>query len=883
MLRLLLLLGLMGLAALSACQTVPASEEEDAAVAPCPAAEGERPWLDASAPPDCRAQWVLATLETIDEKFAFIEGGGFGAPPALADLGLVTGGTQDGPAGFNGGTAWPTPMTLGASFDPELAHRFGVAMGREFHESGRNGILGPAFDLTRTWRFGRATESFGEDPWLMARLAAAEVSGLQSEHVLVTMKHYAVYTQEQGRLGDNPIGEGAAVDQIVSERAMRELYLPPFEAAVVEGGAGNVMCSFPRINGTYACEHRALLTDILKTEWGLDGVVAPDFPVAQRSIVDAFNAGLDAGTMSPVVPGGTSASVDRFAGEISLREAVDRGLVTEARIDDIILRRLAPGFRIGTFDNPATALREEPSTPEARELAAEIVAAGAVLLKNGGVLPLGPDVTAIALIGTQAGDAPIVVEQGSPYVEPRHLVTAHEGLRSRAPGGVAIVHEQGGTGFKTLPPPPAGLFTRPDGRDGFVAEYYASPDIALVDESFAAETVPAVSLSGLPRIDGLPADKAWAMRWTADFTAEESGLHRFTVEGSGTAQLWIEGELQDRFDNSDFGSWIHGEIALDAGETAAVEIRYSPRVTLGDTERSQFASILGTALRLGYAPPNDLVEQAVEAARIADVAVVVAGHIVGEGWDRHSLDLPAGQNALIAAVAAANPNTVVVLTTGGPVAMPWLDDVDAVLELWLPGDAFGTALASLLYGDVDPAGRLPVTFPADESQGPGQTQATYPGTLTDSGAVDVVRFEEDLAVGYRFWDAHGQEPLFPFGHGLSYADFEIAGLGVRRSGEGAVVRARVTNRSDRSGSEVLQVYLGFPEAAGTPPKQLKGVAKLALEPGEAREVEIPLDARAFQIWDAEADAWVTPAGAFEVMLGRSSRDIVWTGTVRPRR
>jgi beta-glucosidase len=557
--------------------------------------------------------------------------------------------------------------------------------------------------------------------------------------------------------------------------------------------------------------------------------------------------------------------------------------VPEARIDDIILRRLTPGFRIGTFDNPATALRDEPSTPEARELAAEIVQAGAVLLKNEGVLPLDSNVTAIALIGTQAGEAPIVVEQGSPYVEPRHLVTAHEGLRNRAPGGVAVVHEPGGAGFKTLPPPPRGLFKTPDGRDGLLAEYFPSPDIALVGEPFASRVEPGVSLSGLPDVDDLPAAKTWTVRWTGVFTAAESGVHRFTVEGSGTAQLWIDGALQDRFDNSDFGSWIHGEVALAAGESAAVEIRYSPRVTLGDTERNQFASILGSAIRLGYASPDDLLAQAIEAAQIADVAVVVAGHIVGEGWDRQSLDLPAGQNALISAVAAANPNTVVVLTTGGPVAMPWLDDVAAVLQVWLPGDAFGSALAGLLYGDADPSGRLPVTFPADETQGPGQTQETYPGALAADGAVDVVRFEEDLAVGYRFWDQHGQAPLFPFGYGLSYASFDTVGLGVARSGDGAVVRARVTNTSDRPGTEVLQVYLGFPEAAGTPPRQLKGVAKLELRSGETRQVEIPLDARAFQIWDADADAWVTPRGAFEVMLGRSSRDIVWTGTVRPRR
>jgi beta-glucosidase len=391
-------------------------------------------------------------------------------------------------------------------------------------------------------------------------------------------------------------------------------------------------------------------------------------------------------------------------------------------------------------------------------------------------------------------------------------------------------------------------------------------------------------LSGLPDVEGLPPAKGWATQWTAIFTAPESGVHRFTLEGSGTAQLWVEAELMGAFDNADFGAVIHADLALEAGEEVAFDIRYSPRVTLGDAERTQFSTVLGPALRLGYAPPDELEDEAAAAAAEADVAIVFAGHVVGEGWDRNSLDLPARQSALIAAVAAANPNTVVVLTVGGPVAMPWLDDVAGVMVLWLPGDAYGTAAARLLYGDDDPGGRLPMTFPADETQGPGRTQASYPGTLTADGALDTVMFEEDLAVGYRYWDAHGQTPLFPFGYGLSYATFDVEGLGARatRAG-GAEVRARVTNLSDRPGAETLQVYLGFPESAGAPPRQLKAMTKVALAPGEAREVAIPLDTRAFQVWDPDADRWVVPRGRFSVMLARSSRDVVEQTTLTPRR
>jgi len=298
-------------------------------------------------------------------------------------------------------------------------------------------------------------------------------------------------------------------------------------------------------------------------------------------------------------------------------------------------------------------------------------------------------------------------------------------------------------------------------------------------------------------------------------------------------------------------------------------------VTLGDAERNQFGTVIGPVLRLGYAPPDQLAEEAVSAARESDVAIVFAGHIVGEGMDRRTLSLPDQQDERIAAIAAANPNTVVVLTTGGPVTMPWLEDVAAVLQLWLPGDAFGTAAAGVLFGDTDPAGRLPVTFPANELQGPGAQARTYPGSVSATGAIDTVSFDEDLAIGYRFWDAYDQVPLFPFGYGLSYADFEMEGIGVAELADGgAEVRARVINTSARKGSTVVQVYLGFPAGAGEPPAQLKGLAKVELEAGAQTEVVIRLDRRAFEVWDSDADRWRVPRGDFQVLLGRSSRDLV---------
>jgi len=247
--------------------------------------------------------------------------------------------------------------------------------------------------------------------------------------------------------------------------------------------------------------------------------------------------------------------------------------------------------------------------------------------------------------------------------------------------------------------------------------------------------------------------------------------------------------------------------------------------------------------------------------------------------DRLYLGLPSDQDALIEAVAKANPHTVVVLNTGGAVTMPWLDRVAGVLEMWLPGDAYGSAAAKLFFGDAEPGGRLPVTFPKDETQGPATKESEYPGSLSDDGAVDTTHFDEGIFVGYRYWDQYNQTPLFPFGYGLSYTSFTMKGLGAKTDSGGATVDVSVKNTGKRAGAEIVEVYLGFPKAAGEPPRQLKGLGKVMLQPGEEKTVQVKLDADAFQYWDETRNAWTTAPGSYQVMVGRSSRDIVYTTSV----
>ena len=864
----------------------PAGTQAKEAPCPVPPATETRPWLSPKYTPRCRGQFVLDQLKTTDAKFAFLSAGGpglagAGQPNPMTSMGLIRGGGVDGPAGVargTGVTAFPTPLSIAATFDPAMATRFGDLMGQDFFDYGQNGVTGPAMDMARTWHFGRVTESFGEDPFLAASIVAPEVAAIQSHHVLTTMKHYAVYTQEQNRTGDQPTGYKTANNEDVSERALREIYLPDFRAAVTRGGGGGIMCSFPRVNGVYACENSHLL-GILKSEWGFDGTVVPDYPDAQRSIIPAFLAGLDSGTMAPAAAG-RGGDAPAFAGQKSLRQGVDDGSVPIARIDDIILRRIVPAFRIGVFENPATRKGDDISTAERRTAAAELIAAGSVLLKNnGGILPFGPAVRSVAIIGTQATGAAVAVEQGSAYVKPTHLWPVLDAVRERAGQTVKVSFAPGTLGLNPLPNVPKAMLRTPGGQPGVQVEYFGNPKRDYTGKPLAVQTEDAFYIDKAPAIDGLPKNLQWSARYAATFTPDHTGIQKFTLYGSGSARLFIGDRLVGEYLRADFTDTVFANVPMTAGQPVPIRIEFTPRVSLGNAARDQFDLKLGVYTALGWAEPDNLIEQAVQAAKAADVAVVFAGHRVGEGMDRISLGLPNDQDALIEAVAKANPHTVVVLNTGGAVTMPWLGQVAAVLEMWLPGDAYGTAASRLLFGDADPGGRLPVTFPKDETQGPATKASQYPGALYDDDSVDTTHFDEGIFIGYRYWDQYRQDPLFPFGYGLSYTTFATKGLGVTKETDSATVNVSVKNTGKRAGSEVIEVYLGFPAAAGEPPRQLKGMQKVNLKPGEEQTVHVKLDREAFQYWDDARNAWSTAPGAYQVMVGRSSRDMLYTTTV----
>ena len=675
---------------------------------------------------------------------------------------------EDGPLGVKSadGTGFPSALALGASFDTGLAERLGEAMGAEARAHGVDVLLAPGCNLVRVPHCGRNFEYYGEDPHHTAGLTAATVRGIQSQGVVATPKHYVANNQEHER-----VSASAEVD----ERALRELYLPAFEAAVADGDAGAVMAAYNRVNGAYATEHRELLTDVLKDEFGFDGPVVSDWWAVQDG-PRAASAGLDLEMpgvgaidwavmlderLGPLrvlerhwpdaVPGpeeaaawlfenkggpGGDPSPRRSAFARTLPRALERGALTADRLDDMAERVLTLHARVGALDGDRRRRRSVDVDRSAhRDLARRIATRGTVLLKNAdGTLPLDPDAS-VAAIGPHV-DAAKTGGGGSSEVWDTETVSPLAGLRRRSRGPVRAARGH----------PPIGR--------------------------------------------RLPVDLERALPSIGPFGTD------------GTA-------------------------SIDAARAAAAD---------------------------------------------ADVAGVVVQDAAGEGRDRDSLSLPGDQDALISAVADVAERTVVALQTAGPVETPWLDAVDAVLEAWYPGQEAGAALAAVLYGDVDPGGRLPVTF-ATAADYPTAVPERYPG-LDGADGYPEVRYGEGVFVGYRYFDAREVDPLFPFGHGLSYATFAYRDLEAALEGTEPSVSVTVENVGDRRGREVVQVYARPRDASvRRPPRELAGFAALSLEVGERRTVDVGLDERAFAVYDTTAGDWVTDADAFALECGRSSRDI----------
>ena len=659
----------------------------------------EQTWTNTALSPSQRADALLSQM-TLEEQLAMVSGGPktyIGSIPGNKRLGIPELNFQDGPAGVgddqSGGTQFPSPVCMAASWDTNMARRYGTYIGEEEHGKGGDVLLGPTMNMARAYQNGRNTESYGEDPFLSSAMALEHIQGVQSQGVMANAKHFVCNDQETDRW---------LVSADADERTRQEIYYLPFRACV-RGGVGVIMASYNRINDRFACESTALNATV-KKQWGYDGFIMSDW-AAYFSTVGAAQNGLD---------------MDMFNGAFAkapLSNAISSGNVAMSDLSEKVHRILTMMFRFGLFDNPSKGhINAVVTTPSHAQFARDCAAAGTVLLQNkDALLPFNTNaIHSIAVIGKAASEKPIFTALGSSSVIPPYTISPLAGLKNRA----------------------------------------------------------------------------------------------------------------------------------------------------------------GSAIKIDYAGGEGDIPAAVALAKNSDVAIVCVGEQTGESLDRKSLSLPGDQDALISAVSSVNPHTVVVVYCSSATLMPWSSNVDSILVSWFPGQESGNALASVLFGDVNPSGKLPVTIPAAESEVPANLPSQFPGTRGHA------IYSEGLNIGYRWYDAHNVAPRFPFGYGLSFTTFAYTNLNVSPVSPSGQVQIGfdLKNTGNIAGAEVPQLYLGFPAAAGEPPKLLRGFGKVNLQPGETKHVTFNLDWEDLADWDVSARGWLVTPGTFQVMVGSSAKDIQLKGS-----
>ncbi|MCL6545960.1 MAG: glycoside hydrolase family 3 C-terminal domain-containing protein [Bryobacteraceae bacterium] len=789
---------------------------------------------------------------TLDEKLSLLRGardpeslGQAGYWPGLPRLGIPPLRFADGPAGVMvaaDATAMPAPVLLAATFSPDLARRFGEVLGREARSLRQNVLLAPYVNIVRDPLFRRIYSTLGEDPTLSAALGAAIVEGIQQQGVLAQAKHIAAYN------GPDSV--------FLDERTLREIYLPVFESAI-RAGVSSLMCAYNRVNGLPACHNPELLNRWLRQEMGFEGFVTSDWGAVYGP--DALAAGTDL-----EMPGREIAGRGGPYFSEALKAAIEKGEIPLSAVDQALSRILRQLDRFGVLAPPPPA---SPSAIDVEKHAAvvlQIAEQGAVLLKNDGVLPLTPeDLASLAVIGPNARQlvTGYLTERASGF--PHRLVSPLEALRRLAPEA-NIRYALGGdlTGIALAAP--------------------------------ALANAPLLDFTGA---NAIPPGESFA--WSGTLRIEEPGDYTFMVQtgvgqgAAGSGEILIGGRPVVRSTGfRGFGSvqrpWssllptidgldnARATVALEAG-THDVELR---AVSTGKAPlRIRFAW-MNPALRRRH------IEEAARLAASSKAAVVFVWHEAGT-----SLSLSEDQDELIRRVAAANPRTIVVLNSGGPIAMPWKDPVRAILQMWYPGQEGGWATANLLLGHANPGGRLPLTFPARLEdipvRAPGHPERWAPPAPPGATGLNpdppAVRFTEGLAVGYRWYDAQNIQPLFPFGYGLSYTTFEYSGLRLRRRADGVEVSFTLRNTGRRAGEEVAQVYLGPPEEdrIDRPPRALAAFARIRLEPGQSRRVTLRLDRRALSYWSAAERRWAQSGRPREIFVGGSSRDLPLRGRIPP--
>jgi beta-glucosidase len=808
---------------------------------------------------------------TLDEKVDYIGGDRGFYIRGIPRLGIPEIRMSDGPAGcrnWGPSTAYPAPLAVAATFDETLAERVGRSIGRDCRARGVHILLAPGVNIHRSPRGGRNFEYLGEDPFLAGKTAAGFIRGVQGEGVLATVKHFAGNNQEWDRNG---------ISSEIDERTLREIYLPAFERAVHEGGVSAVMTGYNLLNGTYCSHSSWLIKEVLEKEWGFGGFVMSDWG-AVHDTLGAVTGGCDL-----EMPSG------KYMNRESLGPLLSAHRIDATTIDDKVRRILRALVRAGFLSRPQKKEEIPLDDPSSSAVALDSARRSLVLLKNAkGLLPLDRTrIHRIAVIGPNA-DPAVVGGRGSAFVTPFHSSSLLAGIKQALPG-VTVDYHPG-----VRQPSEFGLL----GRRCFDGPVQQAVFVGreLAGEPAATSTVDRIDYHPEgshpePLAPGLPSEN-FSVRWSGDVMVTTEGAYRLIANTDDGVRVFVDQKKQ-------IDDWND-----HATKTNAVTLRLTPgrhKVTV-----EYFQGTGGAVAEFGFGPElrPGLVEGSAEVsaiARRADVVVVAIGfgqdaesnsmHTAFHEWwppawarqeglveaeasDR-PFDLPRAELETVHLAAAANPRTIVVVNAGGAVDLQtFLEEVPALLWAWYPGQEGGRAVSDVLFGDVNPSGKLPVTF--------AKRYADYPSApyynLNQSGKTP---YTEGIFVGYRGFEASHVAPQFPFGYGLSYTQFEYSDLRTTLALDGsATVTLKVQNVGRRAGDEIAELYVGqVKSSVPRPPKELKGYARVSLGPGEAKQISVTLEPRAFAFWDDRAKAWTIEAGAYEILAGASSADIRARGTV----
>lgn len=797
-----------------------------------------------------RASAILATMSLV-EKIDYIGGVNNFDIRAIPRLNVPRLTMADGPLGvrnFGPSTAYPAGIALAASWDDRLVHRVGNAMGKDARARGAHFLLGPGMNIYRAPMCGRNFEYFGEDPFLASRMAVAEIQGIQSEGVIATAKHF---------LGNNQEWDRHRVSSDIDERTLREIYLPAFEASVRQAHVGAIMDSYNPVNGVHMTQNGYFNTDVLRKDWGFDGIVMSDWDATYDGVA-AANGGLDL-----EMPNG------KFMNRDVLLEAIKSGKVSEATIDEKVRRILTTAIRFGFFDRQQLDPKIPLDDPESRRVALDAARGSIVLLKNERhILPLNPSrLKSIAVIGPNASRA-VTGGGGSSRVKPFSAISFVDGIRSNAgnltveyaPGIQLVTDSFNSTAFSIAA----------DGTvPGLKAEFFNNMELKGEPAVVRTDVHVAFDWNLGSYAEGQRTDN-FSARWTGYYTPKHTGKFDFHVSGDDGFRLYVDDQLL--IDQWHYQGETVASKAIDliGGRHYKLRLEY-------------FEGSSDAIIGFGILDVDDdsRLESAKSLAKKSNVVVLCLGFDAtteGEGSDR-TFELPPDQSKLIQAVVAQNKNVIVVLTAGDAVDMAsWLKSVPGLIHTWYPGQEGGTALAEILFGKANPSGKLPVTF---ESR--WQDNATYDSYYDPRGSKRVA-YKEGIFLGYRHFDRAGIEPLFPFGYGLSYSKYKYKDLKIshpKTRTDPVEVSFTITNKSKLGGAEIAQIYVAKKNSkVSRPVKELKGFSKQWLESGETKHVSVRLDDRAFSYYDTDKKRWTVEPGEYEILVGSSSRKIMASGKLK---